>query len=395
MRVAGIVCECNPFHGGHAHLIESARQDGADVIVCVMSGEFVQRGEAAIVDARVRAEALVRGGADLVLELPFPYSAASAEHFAAAGVKMLDRLGATELWFGSECGDLATLSRLARACDDETFLMEYRATSADASGTAEAYFECLGKFVGEDISCASNDILALSYLRAISAIGSGMRPVTLRRFGSAYRETELDQTRYPSATALRRLWRAEGIDAVLPYLPEKTRIAYRDAEIADWKNAERLAIGYLRLTLPEQLESCAALSGGLGRRLSCAAQSARTWEELLSLAATKKYTTARLQRGVLFALTGITNADLLTDPAYARLLGANVVGREHLARLRREGDFPVVTRRTDLPDTPLAQRQANWSETAYALYTLCKGESDAADGYWRRGAYIPSEQKEK
>ena len=395
MRIAGIVCECNPFHGGHAHLIESARADGADAIVCVMSGEFVQRGEAAIVNERIRAEALVRGGADLVLELPFPYSAASAEHFAAAGVRMLDRLGATELWFGSECGDLSLLSRLASACDDESFLSDYRATLTDACGTAEAYFDCLSGFVGEDISCASNDILAISYLRAIGAIGSGMRPVTVRRVGSAYRETEPDQSCDPSATALRRLWRTEGTEAVLPYLPEATHAAYTDAKIADWKHAERLAIGCLRLTPPEQLERCAALSGGLGRRLSGAALSARTWEEMLSLAATKKYTTARLQRGILFALTGITDADLLTVPAYARLLGANAVGRAHLARLRRAGSFPVVTRRADLPDTPEAQRQARWSETAHALYTLSTGESDVADDYWRQGAYIPTEQKEK
>ena len=394
MRIAGIVCECNPFHGGHAYLMGSARRDGADVIVCVMSGEFVQRGEAAIVDARVRAEALVRGGADLVLELPFPYSSASAEHFAAAGVRMLDRMGVTELWFGSECGDLATLSRLAAICDDERFLAEYRATAADNSGTAEAYFDCLSKFVGEDLSCASNDILALSYLRAISAIGSKMRPVTVCRKGSAYRETELADC-YPSATALRRLWRAEGLDAVLPYLPEVTCEAYRCARIADWKNAERLVIGYLRLTPPEVLERCAALSGGLGRRLWSAAQSARSWEELLSLAATKKYTTARLHRGILFALTGITDADLSTEPAYARLLGANAVGCEHLSRLRREGKIPVVTRRADLPDTTEALRQATWSETAHALYTLLLDESDAADGYWRQGAYIVAEQKEK
>jgi predicted nucleotidyltransferase len=395
MRIAGIVCECNPFHGGHAHLIESARRDGVDTVVCLMSGEFVQRGEAAIVDARVRAEALVRGGADLVLELPFPYSAASAEHFAAAGVKMLDRLGATELWFGSECGDLVLLSRLARACDDEAFLSDYCTTVTDACGTAEAYFDCLATFVGEDVSCASNDILAISYLRAISLIGSRIHPVTLRREGSGYREAELGKHEYPSATALRRLWRTEGVDAVLPYLPEATRVAYRDAKIADWKYAERLAIGYLRLTPPEQLERCALLSGGLGRRLSHAAQSARTWEELLSLTATKKYPTARLQRGILFALTGITDADLSTEPAYARLLGANAVGREHLARLRRTDALPVVTRRAELPDTPEAQRQARRSETAHALYTLCRGESEAADGYWRQGAYILTEQKEK
>ncbi len=387
MRTVGIVCECNPFHAGHAYLIDSARRAGAETVVCVMSGCFVQRGEGAIADPYLRAKALVLGGADLVLELPFPYSAAGAEQFAAAGVKMLDALGVDELWFGSECGDLDRLSRVALVCDDPRFVEQYRQSAVGDTGTAEAYFSCLRSFLGADADCFSNDILAISYLRALRAIGSKVRPVTVRREGGAYLDDTLGDG-FPSATALRRKWREEGADAVLPYLPEATRELWRGVVPADLRNAERLILGYFRLTSPEVLESCAALSGGLGNRLSRAAQSARSYDELMSLAATKKYPTSRLQRGILFGLLQVGDADLANDPAYARLLAANRAGCEYLAWARKRSGLTVITRKSDLPDTPEALRQEAWETRAFALYTLCTPESGAADALWRRSAYI-------
>jgi hypothetical protein len=136
------------------------------------------------------------------------------------------------------------------------------------------------------------------------------------------------------------------------------------------------------------LEQIEALSGGLGARMAKTAQSATTLEEFLSLAATKKYPTARLQRGMLFALTGIKHTDLLTAPAYARLLAANEAGCAFLAKHRKQSDFPIVTRRTDLPDTPEVERQAEIEERAYALYTLCLNDAATMDGLWKRMPYI-------
>ena len=130
MKSAGIVCECNPFHEGHRHLVTQARRDN-DAVVCVMSGYFTQRGEVAIADPYARAEALIAGGADLVLELPFPYSCAGAESFASAGISILSRFGADELWFGSECGDLSRLRTAAEIAQSEAFLASYAQTAAD------------------------------------------------------------------------------------------------------------------------------------------------------------------------------------------------------------------------------------------------------------------------
>ena len=385
MKSVGIICECNPFHSGHEHLIASARAAGADVVACVMSGYFVQRGEAAILDAHTRAEALLCGGADLVLELPFPYSSGSAEFFAAAGVSMLSSLGVEELWFGSECGDIDLLSRAAEICSSEEFCKRYAEQGEGSSGTAEAYFALLQEYLGADVTCLSNDILGIAYLRAIREQGSHMRAVTIPRQGSGYSEQDVTSGMHPSATAIRRLWKQDGAEAALLHLPASVREVYRCAEeIADLKHAERAVLSHFRLASSASLDQIESLSGGLGARMATAAQRAATLEELLQLSATKKYTTARLQRGILFALTGITRADLQRAPAYARLLALNDQGGAWLAQQRKRGGIPVVTRRTDLPNTPDAKRQAELEERAYALYTLCRPTTDSAETLWKQ-----------
>ena len=123
MKISGIICEYNPFHAGHAYLIKEAKKS-ADAVICVMSGQFTQRGEAAILDKFSRAKTAILGGADLVLELPMPFSAASARYFATAGVSLLDMVGADHVVFGSESGEIAALSELAERSLSEEFLKE-------------------------------------------------------------------------------------------------------------------------------------------------------------------------------------------------------------------------------------------------------------------------------
>lgn len=392
-RVIGIVCECNPFHGGHQYLIRRARESGADVIVCVMSGCFVQRGEAAVADPHLRAEAILRGGADLVLELPFPYASSTAEIFSHAGVEILSRVGVDELWFGSECGDLDLLRTAASVCDSPEFAARYAQSTSENRGTAQAYFEILTELAGSELSLSSNDILGVSYLRAITALCSSVKPVTIRREGSAYREDRvLDDASYPSASALRRLWRDAGTEAVLPHLPSACRAVYATVrEPADLARVERLILGHFRLTDPDALESVAELSGGLGNRLVGAARRARSLEELLSLAATKKYPQARLQRGILFALTRIGQDDLQAPIAYTRLLAANARGCAYLSEQRRAPRIAVVSRKAELPNSPEAVAQADREARAWALWSLCHRDADSAEGLWRQTPRIVSD----
>ena len=388
MKSIGIICECNPFHGGHEYLIRQARESGADCVVAVMSGSFVQRGEPAVADAHLRAKAVLFGGADLVLELPFPYSCAPAEFFAAAGVEILSSLGMEELWFGSECGDVELLQRLAEISESAEFLAAYAESATNNQGTAEAYIECLSRMSGEAVSLSSNDLLGIAYLRAIRKKGAKMHPVTVKREGSAYLETALGEG-FPSATALRKAWRAEGMEAILPHLPQNVCEIYRECgSPSDLAYAERLVLGHFRLTPAEELEKIAELSGGLGARLKKAASGSATLEEMLRLAATKKYTNARILRGIVFALTGITESDLRTSPAYSHLLAANDTGCAFLKRNRQADGFAVVTRRTDLPQTQAAGRQAELEARADFLYTLCAENLKKTESSWEKTAFI-------
>lgn len=391
LRSVGIICECNPFHGGHQHLIRQARASGADVVVCAMSGSFVQRGEAAIVDARLRSRTLLCGGADVVVELPYPFCASGAEYFARAGVEILDRLGVNELWFGSECGDIALLSQLAEAAESEAFQKRYAEVAAGGSPTAEAYFRVLGEVAGVESTCFSNDILGIAYLRALRACRSSVQPVTVKRVGSAYLDESVAKGSYPSATALRRLWRERGLDAILPYLPKEVAallLSEENIQTADLRYAERWILGQLRVAEPSVIEQGAELGGGLGNRLAMLARESSSLEELLRLAATKKYPNARILRGLLFFMTGITPTDLRAPIAYVRLLAANRTGCDYLALTRRTAQIKVVTRRTELPRSADAIRQAAIEARAWSLYTLCRETAGAADDLWKHGAYI-------
>ena len=375
MRIAGIICECNPPHAGHFYLLEQARHDGADVVLCLMSGCFVQRGEAAVLDAYARAEILMGAGADAVFELPMPYSASSAEYFGGAGVDILKRLGITELWFGSESGELTQLMPLSELAETEAFVARYRAHCASGMGTAQAYFQTLTELGGEDAKLSPNDILALSYLRAIKRTGGDIRPVAIKRMGSGYHERTVQSEAFPSATALRLLWTQKGAEAVLEYLPQKTAEILQRETVAGraparLECAERMILGSLRLADAKALSSLAGLGGGLASRLVKASRTAANFEELMRLLATKTYPDAALRRAILYALLGVTEEDLRAPAAYVRLLAANARGCEQLAAVRRTGEICVVTRMGDLPSLECAERQLAIEEKALLLYTM-------------------------
>lgn len=399
MKTVGIICECNPYHGGHEYLIKCARESGADAIVCVMSGNFVQRGEAAVLSPHARAEILVSSGADAVVELPFPYAASSAEFFGRAGIEILSRLGVDEVWFGSESGDIEALSRYAEIAESREFREAYAAATEREGGTASAYFSLLVKMAGtQTAACAPNDILGISYLRAIRSLQASIRPVTIKREGSGYAAKELVVGEFPSATALRRAWEENEIESIMSYLPGVCgEVSRREGRAktapATLKHAEALVLGMLALTPQKELEGYVGLGGGLAGRLHNAAVKATTLAEFYELCATKKYPDARIRRGVLAALLRVKEEDLRASVSYVRLLGANEAGRAFLASARKTSDLCVVTRQTDLPETPAAQRQFELESASAALYSKCLPCAIAADEQLRRPPVILEDKK--
>lgn len=384
MRTVGIICEYDPFHKGHEYLVEQARTLG-DTVVCVMSGNVTQRGGFAIVDRYVRAEAAVRCGVDLVLELPYPYSSASAEFFASAGVSVLASVGASRICFGSECGDI---SRLMRAANVSRTL----ALPTDREqGTAEGYFSALSKAYedayGEPFCPDSNDILGIEYCKAILAEGYDIEPVAIKRLGDGFRAETAGDSSYASATAIRRLIREGGIDAAEPLIPAETACLLRDAMArgdapVDEKRLEGAILAFFRLADADVLSSFAELGGGLAYRLCEAARETTTLAAFFARAATKKYTDARIRRAVLYAMTGVTADDLRAPVGYTTVLAANSVGCELLASLRkREEKIPILTKPADGQKT--APRQYALSLAADALFAIATPQARTA-GEWIR-----------
>ncbi len=395
MKTSGIICEYNPFHTGHEYLIKEAKKR-SDAVVCVMSGHFTQRGEAAVADKFVRAKTALLGGADLVIELPFPFSAASASYFATAGVTLLAQVGVKELIFGSESGDISRLSALA----DQSLSVDFEKKKEEAAASEGSAVSHFGALLGEDERLLPNDILAVEYLRAIKKEGLSMEAVAISRVGDGFLQKELGDSPYASATALRKSLYLGDLSAMETYMPSYSLAELKEALVrgeapATVENAARAILGFFRLTVPETLSEVAGLGNGLEHRLCASAKESRDLAEFLKRCATKRYTDAAIRRAILAAMTGVTYADLDRGAAYTTVLGATATGRALLASLRKK-KLPLLTKPSDVEVLCLAfpekkdaiLRQAALSERADALYTLCLPQAAETGKYLRGGAVM-------
>ena len=369
-KTVGIICEYNPFHSGHAYQIEEIRRLGFDRVVCVMSGNTVQRGEFAICDKYSRAEMAVRGGADLVLELPYPYSSTSAEFFALAGVRILENAGVDAICFGSECGDITELKKVAYNCDSDRFNEIYKDLVSVGMGTASAYFEAYKKLTGEDMPSGANDLLGVSYIRALNKENSKIEPIVIKRKGSDFRSDNIESmTDHPSATMLRNYITENGIDdKIKNIVPNETyEVLSRKHTSVKMSNVENAIIAYLRLFDVSSLESIAEVGGGLGEKILSASHEVTTYADLILSVSCKNYPEARVRRAILNILLGVTLHDLKAYPAYTTVLGFNEKGKEILSSLRKKEKMPFITKPADAPEL---ERQTILDRRADALFTL-------------------------
>ena len=337
MKTIGIIAEYNPFHRGHEAQLRLLRERfGPDCrIVVALGGCFTQRGEPALFTKYARAEAAVRCGADLVLELPLPWAASSAEGFARGGVGVLSALGVVDtLAFGSECTDGDKLRRIALLTGDERFPGLLREALAGGMGFAAARQKALEALAGEALPevAARNDILGVEYLRAIRAQASPLEPLPLPRFAE-----------YPPASVLR------GMADFLPHLPEAAAEVFRrEASLGRRAEPERLdpaVLTRLRTMTDGELAALPGAGEGLQNRLKKAAMAAGSLEELAAMASTKRYPAARIRRMALAALLGIPAGLEKGLPPYLRVLGLNGKGAALLHGASPA--LPVITRPSD------------------------------------------------
>ncbi|MBQ3071981.1 MAG: nucleotidyltransferase family protein [Oscillospiraceae bacterium] len=340
MAIVGIICEYNPLHTGHAfQMSEVRRRFGADTgIVCVMSGDFVQRGQPAVFDKLARARAAIACGADLVLELPLSRALSSAEGFAAGGIEILDRLGMVDaVCFGSETAD-GSVERAAAAMEDPAFDALLREELQEGISYGAAKQRALEKLTGEvGILRTPNDILGAEYCRALLRRKSAIRPLTVKRAGD-YRSAALDEAA-PSATALRELLKTGGWE---PYVPEAAREVFASAVQHRWEYGARAVAARLR-TIPEAEWKTIAHGGeGLWRKLRRACMTQTEPEALCAAILSKRYPATRAARLVLCAYLGVTQDELTAPIGYVRVLAANERGKRILRESKKTGDLPLL-----------------------------------------------------
>ena len=369
MKICGIVCEYNPFHNGHRALIDECRRQFGDdsAVVCVMSGDFVQRGEAAAFLKHDRARAAVAGGADLVLELPLPWSLAGAETFARGAVGLLGASGiVTHLCFGSESGDLPLLRETAQTLSRPELDELLPAAMSDGTPYAAARQKAVETLMGKPAAALTrpNDILAVEYLKALTQQGLSMEILAVPRRGALHDGAEEDVL--PSAALLRKKLRAG--ESIRPWMPEAACAALEEGE----GPVDPAAVGTALLSrlraLPEDAFAAAPdVSEGLENRVYRAARTEPTPEDVVAAASGKRYPKARIRRICACAALGVRAADAAGIPPYLRVLAANGRGLALLREMEERAALPVLTK-------PAHVRELG--ERAERVFTLGAGAAD-------------------
>lgn len=352
MRICGVVSEYNPFHTGHAWHLSAIREAlGADcAVVCCMSGNFVQRGETVILPKHLRAEAAVRGGADLVLELPAPYALRSAEGFAQSAVDILLGTGVlTDLSFGAEDADEALLRETAALLLEHQTVQDTLLHLKTGISYAAARERALYARIQDRAALLQkpNNILAVEYCKALLRRGSSVELLPVPRQGAAH-DGEAEGA-FASASYLRQLLREGRIDETQAFLPEGTRAVLQTARQQGrlLLSIDRLENAMLSALIRLDGSALALLpdaSEGLDNRLLEAIHRGRTLEEIYAAAKTRRYPLARIRRMVLCAWLGITRQEAETPPPYIRVLAFNDRGREVLRLARKRAALPLITK---------------------------------------------------
>ena len=349
MKFAGIIAEYDPFHNGHAWQLAQAKALGAEQIAVAMSCGLTQRGAVPLLPEDVRIRAALTCGADLVFSLPAPSACSGAESFARAGVRLLSAAGCDALVFGAETPDASLLMEAARLLLSPEYHAALKAQLAGGARNFAAARQAAVSSLRPDSGLAAlldqpNNNLAVEYCKAILEQDSALTPVPLPRQGAGHGETlgQAASGPFASASALRKLWTKQGVDALRPYVPAKVFPLYQEAFSAGRYTSFSAAGRYELVLLRSACRSPAPFSGirgiseGLDHRLENAVRNCTAPEELLDALTTVRYPRARMRRLAMDAALGYGNA-LNALPPYLHLLG----GRRELLPILKDAALPV------------------------------------------------------
>ena len=399
MKICGIIAEYNPFHKGHQYQIEETRRrlGGDTAIVCVLSGDYVQRGEAAVMDKNRRAEAAVRCGADLVLSLPLRWSLSSAPGFADGAVHILRQAGCDFISFGAEDDDLQELQALAGLIAEKSVEEAIIARMDEGMPYAIARERELYSRIREkaELIRKPNNILAVEYLRAIRQQEASMIPIAVKRTGAEHDGEEV-QEGIASASYIRTLIRDEQLDRAEALLPAPVFEMLVGAEeegrlLWDLSRLDCALTAVLRRMDASDFAKVPGAAEGLEHRLAEAVRKGRSFEEMCALAKTKRYAHSRIRRMLYSAFLGIEKQDRPLPP-FTRVLAFNDRGRAVLSRLESSEDFTFLTKPAAAKALPQGARAAFELEAkaadAYDLALPAYGEHPLGREWTKGPVYI-------
>lgn len=341
MSAVGIIAEFNPLHTGHKRLIDYAKTLG-DTIACVISGNFVQRGDVAIISKQQRAKFALLCGVDIVAELPVLWSMSTAQNFALGGVWQLYNLGCQKIVFGSECGDIDALINAADVLNSDGFF-EKVSEKAKSGVTFAVARENAAQEMGVDFTLlrGANNNLGIEYILAAKKLNLPIEFHTIKRLGAGHNSNEIDDG-FVSSSFIREELLKSNIGYTERFMPREIRGIINPEHIADIKRLENAILCSLRTKSANDLKNLPDISEGLENKIYFSARVATSLDELYNMIKTKRYTMARIRRLVLSAFLALDNRFFMTTPPYVRVLGFNSNGLEHLKT--PQGIIPVITR---------------------------------------------------
>lgn len=362
MKITGLITEYNPFHFGHEfHLNASKEKTNSDYTICIMSGNFVQRGIPAIVDKWSRAKMALLGGVDLVLELPTIYSVSSAEYFAFGAISILDSLNVVDnICFGSECGDIDILKEIAKILVKEP--LEFKEHLKEQLNLGLSFPKARGiaikKYIEfsndamynnydiENVLNSSNNILAIEYCKALFKLRSNITPVTITRLGSNYNDNTLSQDGFSSASSIRKLINEESLESCSHIIPKYSYEILKNTKTSDI-NKMFFYVKYKLLSDPKFLNDIPDASEGLGNKILNNLNNANSFDELIMLCKSKRYSYTRISRVLCQCFLSLNKDNILlnkTKPEYIRILGLNQKGAKILKEIKKNSNINIVNK---------------------------------------------------
>lgn len=392
MNITGIITEYNPFHNGHMHHLQECKKNTkCDGVICIMSGNFMQRGGPAIIDKWKRAQMAIENGVDLVIELPTYYAVSSAEFFAYGSVSILNSLEiVNNLFFGSECGDIKSLTKIAQTLVEEPWEFKEILKRNINSGLtfAKARELALIEFTNdnyiENIISSSNNILGIEYIKAILKLNSPIVPFTLKREGSSYND-KLLSTSFSSATSIREaLKNKNDITFIKDAMPEKSFNILRELKNSNYpftfEESMFQYIKYLITTNCINFNNISEIKEGIDKKISKEIENSTSLDDLILNIKSKRYTYTKIARILTQIYIGFYKEDYskmnLEKYHYVRVLAFNKKGREILSLIKKKSSIPLITKIPKNTENPLLKLDIAATKAYSILNSKLKANSD-------------------